>query len=46
MASIHGEGIGFTKFLYCYIKNVLVKNFLIARHGFIFSIFVDVRVFL
>jgi hypothetical protein len=30
---------------YHYIQNVLVKNFLIARRGFILSIFVDVCVF-
>ncbi len=44
MASIHGDGIGLTFFYYC-IQNVLVKNFLMARHGFILSIFVDVCVF-
>ncbi len=36
MASIYGEGIGFTHFLYYYIQNVLVKNFLIARRGLFF----------
>jgi hypothetical protein len=36
MASIHREGNGFTNFLYYYIRNVLVKNFLIARRGHIF----------
>jgi hypothetical protein len=43
MASIHGGGIGFTIFLFYYMQNVLVKNFLISRCGFIFSIFVDMR---
>jgi hypothetical protein len=44
MASIHGDGIGFTIFS-INIQNVLVKNFLIARHGFILSIHVEVCVF-
>jgi hypothetical protein len=45
MASIHGDGIVLQYFLLLYIQNVLVKNFLIARHGFVFTIFVDVCVF-
>jgi hypothetical protein len=32
-------------FFYYYVQNVLVKNFLIAKRGFILSIFVDVCVF-
>ena len=35
----------FYNFFYYYIKNVLVKNFLMTRHGFILSISVDVCVF-
>ncbi len=44
MASIHRDGIRFT-FFSITIQNFLVKNFLIARHGLILSIFVDVCVF-
>jgi hypothetical protein len=37
-----GEGICFAFFFYYDVHNVLVKDFLIARHGHFFAIFLEV----
>ncbi len=44
MVSIHWDGIGYTIFPY-YTQNILVKNFLIARHGHIFLPYLGMCVF-